>query len=100
MKRLTNTDEDLDPSPTSDQPAKSHCQQKKNAPDEVVDMRAANVKVMKRRGVAVSAVSLGARHRKRDEKSDGRKEKPALRPITQVRVKQIAEGASSSGAGG
>jgi len=32
-----------------------------------------------------------ARHRKRDEKSDGRKEKPALRPTTHMRVKQIAE---------
>ena len=40
-----------------DQLAKSHCQQKKNAPDEVVDMRAANVNVMKRGDVAVSAVS-------------------------------------------
>jgi hypothetical protein len=54
-------------------------------------MRAANLKVMKRRDVAVSAVSHGARRRKRDEKSDGRKEKPALRPITHMRVKQIAE---------
>jgi hypothetical protein len=61
------------------------------APDEVVDMRAANVKVMKRRDVAVSDVSHGARHRKRDEKSEGPKEKPALRLITHMRVKQIAE---------
>ena len=54
-------------------------------------MRAANVNVMKRGDVAVSAVNHGARHRKRDEKSDGRKEKPPLRPITHMRVKQIAE---------
>jgi len=43
-----------------DQPAKSHCQQKNNAPDEVVDMRTANVNVMKAGDVAVSAVSHGA----------------------------------------
>jgi hypothetical protein len=52
---------------------------------------AANVNVMKRGDVAISVVSHGARHRKRDEKSDGRKEKPAFRPITHMRVKQIAE---------
>jgi hypothetical protein len=83
-----------------DQPAKSHCQQKYDAPDEVVDMRAANVSVMKRGDVAVSAVSHGARHRKRDEKSDGREEKPPLRPITHNASETDRRGTSSSGAGG
>jgi hypothetical protein len=62
--------EDLDPSPTSinqQNPTAS----KEECPDEVVDMLAANVNVMKRRDVAVSAVSHGTRHRKRDEKFDG-----------------------------
>ena len=54
-------------------------------------MHTANVNLIKGVDVAVSAVHHGARHRKRDEKSDGRKEKPALRPITSMRVKQIAE---------
>jgi hypothetical protein len=80
----------LDPSPTSinqQNPAAS----RRRMPHKVVDMLAANVNVMKKRGVAISALSHGGRHRKRDEKSDGRKEKPAFRPITHTRVKQIAE---------
>jgi hypothetical protein len=74
-----------------DQLAKSHCQQKKNAPDEVVDMRAANVNVNEKGRRCGKRRKPCARHRKRDQKSDGRKEKPPLRPIAHIRVKQIAE---------
>jgi len=66
-------------------------QQKENAPDEVVDMRSTNVNVAQRGDVAVSAPSHSARHRKRDEESDGGEEKPALGPITHMRVKEIAK---------
>lgn len=73
-----------------DQPAKSDRKQKENPPDQVMDMRAANVNVVKRTEVAGSGESQRARHGKGDEKSDGREEKPTLRPIPDMLVKKLA----------
>ena len=62
-----------------------------NPPDEMMDMRAANVDIVKRADAPVSGESHRARHRKRDEESDSRQEKPALRPITDMQVKKLAD---------
>jgi hypothetical protein len=72
-----------------DQPTKSDSKQKENPPDQVMDMRAANVNVVKRRDVAGSGESQRARHGKGDEESDGREEKPTLRPIPDMLVKKL-----------
>jgi hypothetical protein len=56
----------------------------------MMDMRPANVNVVKRAEVAVSGVGPGARDRKSEKESDGRKEKPAFRPIGDMLVKKPA----------
>jgi hypothetical protein len=55
-----------------------------------MDMRTADVNVVKRADVAGSGEGHRARHRKCDKESDGREEQPALGPIADVPVKKLA----------
>jgi len=56
----------------------------------MMDMRPADIHIVKWTSITVSGVSHCARHCKRDEESDSRQEKPALGPITDMCVKKFA----------
>jgi hypothetical protein len=58
--------------------------------DQVMDMRPANVNVVKRAEVAGRGVGPGARDTKGEKESDRRKEKPPFRPIGDMLVKEPA----------
>ena len=57
----------------------------------MMDMRPADIHIVKRTSITVSGVSHCARHCKRDEESDSRQEEPALGPITDMHVKKFAD---------
>jgi len=56
-----------------------------------MDVRPANVDIVKRASVTVSAVRHCARNAKREEEPDSRQEKAALRPITDMQVKEFTD---------
>src|SRR6266478_8924630 len=56
-----------------------------------MDVRPVNVDIVKRASVTVSAVRHCARNAKRDEEPNGRQEKAALRPITDMQVKEYTD---------
>src|SRR5208337_1565482 len=73
------------------QPAEPHHKQKQNPPDQMVDMRAVNVDILKRTDAPVGGVRNRTRHRKRHEEPDSRQEKPALRPVFHMYMKKFAD---------
>jgi len=57
----------------------------------MMDMRPANVDIVKRSGITISGEGHGARRPKRDKESDSRQEQAALRPITNMQMKKFAD---------
>src|SRR5258708_28566417 len=57
----------------------------------MMDMRPANVDIVKRSGITISGEGHRTRRSESDEKSDSRQEQTALGPITTMQVKNFAD---------
>src|SRR5260370_14937542 len=57
----------------------------------MMDMRPANVAIVKRAGITIRGEGHGTRRSESDEKSDSRQEQTALGPITNMQVKKFAD---------
>ena len=74
-----------------DQETKSDNQEDENSPHQVMDMRAADVNVVKWTEVARGGVSHQARQRKGKKESHRGEEQPALGAMTNMLVKQFSD---------